>query len=206
MKDSSPTADEILQAHKIFLEKESRDVFYRAAKELVDLSRKEQISLKLEEVISLLLQTWNMMFYRYHKEHFNEDHFQKLASLLRSHEGYINGLMNRSIDTLEDNEKSSIEYLFNEFELLLGPVGTAKCLHLLAPKFFPLWDRKIAAKGYGIYIKKIGQNRELYYTFMRKQKDQCNHFSGGLSMEMNPLKVLDEYNYCIYTKGWIKSR
>lgn len=203
MKNSFPKTDEILQAHEIFLAKESRDIFYRAALELVELSRRKEISLKLEEVISVLLQTWNMMFYRFQKDHFNEEHFKKLADLLKAHEELINLLKNRSIEDLQNCDGNNIKDLFHDFELVLGPVGAAKCLHLLAPKFFPLWDRKIVNRGYGTYLKKIGENKDIYYRFMLKQKEQCNHFGGEKSIRMNPLKALDEYNYCKYTKGWI---
>lgn len=198
-----PTAIEVLQAHEIFLSKEARDVFYRAALELVDLSRRKEISLSLEEVISVLLQTWNMMFYRFQKDRFNEEHFEKLASLLKAHEGSINALRNRSIYDLQDSDGNTIKDIFHDFECLLGPVGAAKCLHLLAPKFFPLWDRKIAKDGYSIYIKKIGHNRDIYFKFMQIQKEQCSRFGSENSVGLNPLKVLDEYNYCKYTKGWI---
>jgi hypothetical protein len=183
MKNSFPTADEILQAHKIFAAKESRDIFYRAALELVELSRRKEISLQLEEVISVLLQTWNMMFYRFQKNHFSEEHFQRLASLLDTHKGAINLLRNRSIDDLQDEDASTIKDIFYDFETLLGPVGAAKCLHLLASKFFPLWDRKIAKDGYGIYVRKMGQNKEIYYAFMQRQKEQCDHFGGVKSLE-----------------------
>jgi len=203
MKNSFPKTDEILQAHEIFLAKESRDIFYRAALELVELSRRKEISLKQEEVISVLLQTWNMMFYRYKKDHFSEEDFQKLAYLLEAHKEDIKLLRNRSIDDLQNGDGGNIKELFHDFELVLGPVGAAKCLHLLAPKFFPLWDRKIAKDGYGLYIRKMGQNKEIYYEFMQKQKEQCDQFGGEKSLGMNPLKALDEYNYCKYTKGWI---
>jgi hypothetical protein len=39
----------------------------------------------------------------------------------------------------------TIEY----FKKVLGKTGAAKSLHLLAPRFFPLWDTKIA-KTYGV--------------------------------------------------------
>jgi hypothetical protein len=94
MKNSFPTTNEILQAHEIFLARESRDIFYRAALELVELSRRKEITLKQEEVISVLLQTWNMMFYRYKKDHYSEEDFKKLEKLLETHEEDINSLRN----------------------------------------------------------------------------------------------------------------
>jgi len=198
-----PTAEEVLHAHEIFLENESRDVFYRAALELVDLSKGKKISLTLEEVISVLLQTWNMMFYRFQKEHFNEEHFKKLADLLNTHDDFLNLLKDRSIEDLQNLDENNIKDLFHDFECTLGPVGAAKCLHLLTPKFFPLWDRRIAKHGYGLYIKKIGQNKEIYYEFMQRQMEECNRLKSEKSLGMNPLKALDEYNYCKYTKSWV---
>ena len=84
----------------------------------------------------------------------------------------------------------------------MGPVGTAKALHLLAPGLFPLWDRDIA-KAYGLALGEAGSNGKRYWRFMLIAKQQCLELSRQEPSCKNPLKSIDEYNYCKYTKGWL---
>ena len=91
--------------------------------------------------------------------------------------------------------------LFTAIELVLGPVGAAKALHLLAPHFFPLWDRKIA-QSYGISLTTAGENSAEYLEFMAIVLSQvAPHVRNGTCDGL--LKRIDEYNYCRFTKGLI---
>ena len=90
-----------------------------------------------------------------------------------------------------------IRSVFSAFENEVGAVGAAKALHLLAPQFFPLWDRKIA-RAYGLPIGKKGSNDEKYWNFVRIAERQCLDHAGC----QNPLKRIDEFNYCEYTTNW----
>jgi hypothetical protein len=85
---------------------------------------------------------------------------------------------------------------------VLGPVGAAKALHLLAPRFFPLWDRAIA-RAFGFRLGKVGSNGPRYWSFMLDVKRQCLKLNDQFAECPNVLKWIDEYNYCMYTKGWI---
>ena len=81
---------------------------------------------------------------------------------------------------------------------MLGPVGSAKALHLLAPRFFPIWDTKIA-QHYGLGLSVSGSKKQKYWRFMLITQGQClglrrAHWNGD-----NSLKAIDEYNYCKYT-------
>ncbi len=80
-------------------------------------------------------------------------------------------------------------------------MGAAKALHLLAPRFFPLWDRAIA-KAYGLPLGERGKNAARYHRFMAIAKRQCEDLGGERAVGQNLLKALDEYNYCRYTKHW----
>jgi hypothetical protein len=44
----------------------------------------------------------------------------------------------RSIESLAAEDEQPVMRVFSDFEALLGPVGAAKALHVLAPRFFPL--------------------------------------------------------------------
>ncbi len=93
---------------------------------------------------------------------------------------------------------SPITTIFTDFEAVLGPVGAAKCLHLLVPRFFPLWDRKIT-EGYGLPLRGRGRNGERYCRWMAITKEQCAAFGGEQALGRNPVKAIDEYNYITYT-------
>jgi len=108
----------------------------------------------------------------------------------------------RTILSLDETDKNAITKIFKVFELVLRPVGAAKSLHLLAPNFFPLWDREIA-KVYGVTLKPTGKNGENYWNFMKICREQYKEFKENEISDDNPLKAIDEYNYCHFTKHWI---
>lgn len=191
---------DVRRARNAFERNEPRNLFYRAATELVDLALCRSSSLTVAEALAVLLQTWNRARYRYSK--FDADHFSDIDTLLRGYRSKLVGLRRRRIETLKPHEKATMMDMFEAFEVVLGPVGTAKALHLLAPHFFPLWDRKIA-KEYRVPLVKAGSNGERYWRFMLISQRQCRALRSAGRVRFNPLKALDEYNYCRYTKGWL---
>lgn len=195
-----PTLKQVRVARKIFESKEPRDLFYRAATALVDLSIRQRISMSVSEAIAVLLQTWNAMYYRFRD--FDSRHFSEIQAALENHKSTLNRVRIRSIERLKDSDSHSIQRIFRDFEVVLGPVGAAKCLHLMAPCFFPLWDRAIAA-AYGFHLRAIGKNAGSYWGFMRTTRKQIEGLGGERRIGRNPLKALDEYNYCRHTKHWI---
>jgi hypothetical protein len=195
----TPTLQELKAARTAFEEREPRDLFYRAATELVGLALRGETKLTLTEALAVLLQTWNSMFYRFHP--FDSQHFADLQRVVEGHHQELANVRNRSIESFSEEDEAKAKGLFSDFEEVLGPVGAAKCLHLLAPRFFPLWDQAIA-KAYGLPLRKRGQNASLYLHFMRIAKLQCQAFPDEGAIGHLPLKALDEYNYCKYTKHW----
>src|SRR5580704_6818764 len=71
-----PTVREIGKARKAFHQREPRNLFYRVATELIDLSIRKATTLSVSEALSVLLQTWNKSFYRFH-DGFSEKHLRK---------------------------------------------------------------------------------------------------------------------------------
>jgi hypothetical protein len=195
-KAHMPTAEELRAARAEFERIEPRALFYRAAIELVESAWRGQSSLSLAEATAVLLKTWNQAFYRYHP--FNEQHFSNLEALFKSCREPLAGYRQRDITSLTDLDAVSVKELFTAFEDLLYPVGAAKCLHLLAPRFFPLWDRAIAT-AYGLSLGRMGENAGRYWLFMQVAREQIRQL-GKSYTGVNPLKSLDEYNYCVYTK------
>jgi hypothetical protein len=187
----------VARGRKAFARRESRDLFYKVAIELIDLVRRGATRVSLEEALAVLLQTWNRTHYRF--KPFDEAHFLAIRELLRRHRSELARSLTAPIERLDAGRKDRIVACFQAFETVLGPVGAAKTLHLLAPGFFPLWDRAIATH-YGVSLGSAGSNGERYWRFM----DICRYQSSGLSRGTHDrLKAIDEYNYCRYTKRWI---
>jgi len=193
-----PSYEEVVQAHNLFLQNEPRDLFYRTAIYLIELSINQNGALSISESISVLLQTWNKSYYRFRQ--FNEDHFHQIENLLQENFNIIIPFRNRNISSFNNNDIETIDNIFNSFENVLGPVGCAKSLHLLANHFFPIWDRTIAI-AYGLPLSVTGTNSDKYLDFINTQKEQAYHLPDGLPDGISKLKAIDEYNYCRFTKG-----
>jgi len=196
----TPTRRELETARAAFESREPRDLFYRAATELVDLAIRRATSLTLVEALAVLLQTWNSAFYRYRR--FDAQHFSDIDGLVTRHQESLLALRPRSIESVSDEDENEVKSLFSAFERVLGPVGAAKSLHLIAPCFFPLWDRAIAER-YGLPMKPQGLNADNYWHFMRIAREQCKLLGGAQAIGRNPLKAIDEFNYSRYTRGWM---
>jgi hypothetical protein len=184
---------ELEKAHLVFEDIEPRSIFYRAATDLVDLAIHDKTKLNLAESIAVLLQTWNVSYYRFRP--FNKEHISDIEELLRKHPQIINNIRQRAIEDFSDKDVEVVKSIFRDFERVLGKTGAAKCLHILAPRFFPLWDTKIAVA----YKLGKGEEAERYCRFMEITKDQVVRIGGENAIGRNPLKALDEYNYVKYT-------
>jgi hypothetical protein len=179
---------------------EPRDVFYRAATYLVTKALEHEAPLSVSEALSVLLQTWNRAYYQYHP--IRSDHYEQLDHLLTEHGVWLKSVRHRSIDTMTANDKSHLIDVFQDFEMLLGPVGAAKALHLLAPALLPLWDRAIAV-AYGLELGPTGTNGHRYVRLANLAKAQAAGLVGKAVARDGVLKAIDEYNYCRFTKGWM---
>jgi hypothetical protein len=146
------------------------------------------------------LQTWNKAYYRYRRK-FDNAHFESIEGLLSRNRALLARYRETTIDQLGQQERTSIIALFCDFERVLGPVGAAKALHLLAPGLFPLWDRAIAG-AYDLPLGAAGSNGERYWRFLLIAQHQCLGLKRDDPNCPNPLKAIDEYNYCRHTKKW----
>ena len=129
---------ELKQGHKVYEEHEYRDLFYRAATELISMAiGKEDSQFPVEDALAVLLETWNRTVFRFQKID-RRKFFHELETLLHKHHDLIRNYRSRSIENLEERDRDSVCDLFTAFEsACVGPVGAAKALHLLAPRFFP---------------------------------------------------------------------
>ena len=134
-----PNRDDLARAHKAFRARESRDLFYRAATALVRLAKEGSVDLTAGEAIAVLLRTWNKAYYQYHPN--GAADYAIIEDLIAEHSDWLDGVAEREIASLTDADEEQLLAIFGDFETALGPVGAAKALHLLAPRFMPLWDR-----------------------------------------------------------------
>jgi hypothetical protein len=188
------TMADVRAAQTVYETLDPRGVIYRAATVLVEMALQSRIDLTVAEALAVLLQTWNKQFYRFkHKGKLTEQHFCDIEKLLKRHKRPLLEYRRRSIEELNEHDHAEIVCLFQEFEDPLGPVGTAKALHLLAPDFFPIWDVAIA-KLYKLPLGRSGTNGERYWRFMLITKRHFCDLRSGRDTE-NLLKAIDEYNW-----------
>jgi hypothetical protein len=126
----TPRVSELDEARKRFLEYEPRDLFYRVASELIELALTDKTSITVAEALAVLLQTWNAPYYQFCP--FTVQHFAHIEALLQKHLDDALRFRSRGIESVSESDLPIVERLFNVFEQVLGPVGAAKSLHLLA--------------------------------------------------------------------------
>lgn len=187
-----PTVEAVRDARKNFIAGEPRNLFYLVATELIDLANKKTAKISVAQALAVLLQTWNVSFYRF-RGGFHEEDLATIETLLNDHSSMIEQYRQHSITSFASSEEDALRMVFDSFQNALGAVGAAKSLHLLAPAFFPLWDRAIA-KAYHVSVDQDG-----YFHFMRMAKEQCLDLTEKGAPWPDLLKAMDEYNYCTFT-------
>jgi hypothetical protein len=197
------TLAEVNTAHNVFIAHETRDVFYRVAMEILALARKQETTLSVAEALAVLLLTWNANYYKFKKHKFDNEHLANIENLLQTHKKALAGYKDRIIDDVDSVEAPAISQMFESFEDVLGHVGAAKALHLLAPEFFPLWDTRIAT-AYRLRLRpRPAKNGDLYWRFVAEARDQCLDLKRQGPALAHPLKLIDEFNYCKHVKDWL---
>ncbi len=186
------TVQRVAKARKSFVAGEPRNLFYLVATELIDLASRNMTKVSVAQALAVLLQTWNVSFYRFRKG-FHEEDLTSIQRLLNEHMSTLQRYRDRSISSLSSDEEDKVRSLFTAFVDGLGAVGAAKSLHLLAPYFFPLWDRAIA-KAYRVKLDAEG-----YLDFMRIARTQCQMLTEQRAPWPDLLKAIDEFNYCVFT-------
>ncbi len=200
-----PNREEFLKGCEEFEKHEKRDAMYKVATFFIShfWGKPSDVA----DGLGVLLLTWNQAFYRY-----GIFDFDKLEKSITNNLQKIENFRNRDIFSLSSSDEDDIEQLFNDFleslQIASGkkqgtksPVAVAKALHLLAPRFFPLWDDKIA-RAYGCYYNE--QPAEKYVSFCKITKTIADKVKNYISRRDKTLiKLIDEYNYSKYTQRWI---
>lgn len=205
MLNTVPNKEEFYKGIKEFEKYEKRNAMYKVATFLI--SHFWGKPSEMADGLGVLLLTWNQAFYRY-----GIFDFDMLENFISNNIKDIEEFRKRNITSLSDADEEKIGTIFNDFIVALqiasgksqgkkSPVAVSKALHLLAPGFFPLWDDKIA-RAYGCYYG--FSPSEKYISFCKIMKWVAKEVKGYIeSSNKSILKLIDEYNYSRYTKGWI---
>jgi len=196
---------EVQKGSNAFRMHEKRDAIYKVSTFLVNHFWGDPP--QMADALGVLLLVWNNAFYRY-----GLFDYTALENTLRANIENLNRFRARNIESFSVEDETTITALFAAFLDGLAiaegkskgsrsPVSVSKALHLLAPTFFPLWDDKIA-KGYRCHYSCNPSGQ--YLKFMEINKGMVASLRGKVhSQGTTLLKVIDEYNYAKYTKGWI---
>jgi len=200
-----PNKEEFMNYIREFEKHEKRDAMYKVSMFIINSFWGNPK--KVTDGLGVLLLTWNQAFYRY-----GLFDFDKLEECIKRNSQKLEEFRNRDILNLSQQDEESIKILFNDFLDALkissgkkagnkSPVSVAKALHLLAPKFFPLWDDRIA-RAYMCYYSKDPEKRYIdFCKLMKKIAEKIKNFNIENS-DKTILKLIDEYNYAKYTKLW----
>jgi len=191
-----PSREDIAWATNRFNEAEPRAVFYKLATWLMERALAGNPEYSESEALSVLLLTWNNRFYVQRRRRFNEEDYRQLDDLLERHREVLDDFRSRSILTFVDSDRDQVRELFEGFFSVVGATGVAKALHVRAPSFFPIWDSLIAPKAYGIY----NRAEENYLRLIEMTKWQIES-AGEDVFTANPVKQIDEWNYCRFSIG-----
>ena len=197
--DEKLSVDLLRRAHRVFEDEEPRNLFYRAATYLIERALEPSPQVSLAESLAVLLQTWNAQFYRFHGK-FTHQRLAALQAVLDRNMGTVKVLRRQRLGA-DDVDAAAIAPLFTESEGQLGQVGAAKALHLLAPRYFPLWDQSIATRAYRLSL--ASPAAESYLQLMdivRSEIETCGGWPAFGEGE-NPVKLIDEWHYCTATLG-----
>jgi len=200
-----PGRKEFLRGLQEYKTHEKRDAMYKVATFLIDHFWGKPS--EMADGLGVLLLTWNQTFYRY-----GIFDFDKLENAIIDNFVSIKEYRNRDIFSFSSYDVEDIEHLFIQFlealsittnsgQVKKGYVSTAKALHLLAPKYFPIWDKKISVAYCLDYQKNPTKE---YVTFCEITKSIAESVKEYTTQSNKTLiKLIDEYNYSKYSKNWI---
>jgi hypothetical protein len=182
------------------------DSIYRIAMTLVSegWSRPPRLQ-NIVDGLNVLLRIWNQQFYG--PSCFDE---KRLAGWLTAHWSEVNSFRSRDISSFGASDHEAIAGTFTELLDVLqknsnakrSPVSVAKALHLLAPRFFPIWDSTIAGNWKCPYstLPSVAyivfcQRTQEFAAPLQKALAADNSSRHGWFEQKTLLKRIDEYNY-----------
>ena len=171
------------------------DLAYRVARDLIERSLEPASRFSTGEGVAILLMTWNSGFYRFRRDR-GQRLVEDVEELIEQHRAQFVSWRTRGASSYSAKDDGpAVEGTYRDFVAVLWPVGTAKTLHVLAPRFFPIWDGAIA-RAFGLALSTPETSVRSYLRFMEVARQFCEG-----SALADPLKALDEWACVRYTLG-----
>jgi hypothetical protein len=181
------SVEELLKAHAEYTSTVPNN--YVVTMERIEKTLAEQNVGETANAVAEWVKNLNREYYRWNPDK-AVNLRENLEPLIAAELTTLLGFRGRRITTLTRADEPIARRLFDRFRPTLGPVGTGKALHVLAPNFFPLWDSTIASDFYGVSKDATG-----YFQFMILVKQQVVDLPDELATGLTALKAVDEYNY-----------
>jgi len=188
-----PSDAEVAASRIVYGQAEPRDIAYKVARHLIELNGRDGSGFTRADGVAVLLMSWNAGFYRFRPD-LSRTLIADLDQLIARHDDLLTDLGGRGAGTYEPiRDGAAVETIYRDFLTVLWPVGTAKSLHVLAPRFFPIWDGSIA-QAFRLQLSPPQRSIDSYLRMM----DISSAFARVSGLE-DPLKALDEWAYVRFT-------
>jgi hypothetical protein len=188
-----PSDAEVAAKRIVYAQAEPRDIAYRVARYLIGLNGQDGSGFTRADGVAILLMSWNAGFYRFRLD-LSRTLLADLDRLIARHDDLLTDVGNRGADTYDPRRDArAVERAYRDFVAVLWPVGTAKSLHVLAPRFFPIWDGSIAQA----FRLQLSPPRRSVASYLRLM-EIASAFARVSRFE-DPLKALDEWAYVRFT-------
>lgn len=198
-----PSCKEFREGYEVYNQKECRGPVYFEAVSII--SKGWGDANRMSMGIHRLIRSWNWLYSNFDINKLVECINVNLSALSGYRKRNINSLSDKDHERIIDTFEQFLEALKRKYDNQKSAVSVAKALNPLAPHFFPIWDAKIAFRGYKL-IYLAHSSAPVYLSFCKKMKlfstkiKNCAPKSDDRSL----LKRIDEYNYSKYTRMWIK--
>jgi hypothetical protein len=214
-RDGATLFEQLSEVHRLFRENEPRAFVY-------DMALRERDKSMISSILILLL-VWNRETYRRMTGaeffQFLRNHKLRLQETLTRIQGLIKPISSEDLLSVDLNQISDeVQRSFIELCKIdtIGPTAAAKILHLLVPKVFVMWDERIRqaldlaeiehqdglhkrdyvdyySKAYASFLNEMQRISRI--TARQLDIDQLLRDNDGVTLP----KLIDEYNYCLYT-------
>ena len=192
-----PSADELSAAHATYVEHEERNYAWHIARRaLIDPVVGAHLSER--EAVDLLLRSWNGRSSYTHQLTLGA--IENVVDATSQDRASFDG---RALETFNEDDHPVVAEVYLRFRTVMGPTGAAKALGLLHPRFLPIWDSRIGNAYIGYRWSRDKATPEAYLTFVDYCREQCTTDVDEAAFGPTLLKTLDEWNYCIWSKGWL---
>jgi len=200
--DKQLLAENIIRANVEKCEKQfgHDNNYHQPVQQMRNITLKNITALDVYKIVENYLYTWGRMGRVLGRDKYSGWQ-KKLAANIRTAQAKLEAFRSCELSAVELSEyQIDIETLYNSLNSIIGPIASAKMLHIICPNFFPLWDNGIAD---GLRAEYSGVNdlkpfsAQDYFEFMKTIQSLLRKYDelwSSLSKSYNKgkLKIVDE--------------